>query len=118
MVIHASVTPARRISGASVTSCLTTASRRSPWPQVVELLDRLQPNIVKGHGREHLSVRFLHLADERGDVVPAVRRAAGQVGAKSHLEQVDAHRSQRRGPRCQRVAGSVGGSTAAVRPLH
>jgi Dyp-type peroxidase family len=54
------------------------------------MLDELQPNILKGHVRDHLSVLFLHFDDQAdakgllGALVPLMK------SAKTHLQEVEA----------------------------
>ena len=57
------------------------------------MLDELQPNIVKAHVRDYLFVLFLHFGDQAeakaflGALVPLMK------SAKSHLQEVEAHKS-------------------------
>lgn len=67
------------------------------WKQatgdVATMLDELQPNIVKGHVRDALSVRFLHFDDQAEGRTFIAALTTLMKSAKQHLNEVAAHKA-------------------------
>jgi Dyp-type peroxidase family len=78
----------------------TPLSWKAATGDAATMLDELQPNIVKAHVRDHLSVLFLGFGDA-GEAKAFLKALAGLMkSAKTHLEEVEAFK-----------AGSSGGTT-------
>lgn len=61
--------------------------------EAADLLDSLQPNIVKGHVREHLTVLFLRF-DDAAEAADLLRSLVPLMkSARTHLEEIEAHRA-------------------------
>jgi Dyp-type peroxidase family len=57
------------------------------------MLDELQPNILKGHVRDHLSVLFLHFDDQADAKAFLGALVALMKSAKTHLDEVEAFKT-------------------------
>ena len=57
------------------------------------MLDELQPNILKGHVRDHLSVLFLHFDDQADAQTFLGALVALMKSAKTHLDEVEAFKT-------------------------
>ncbi|HVW43437.1 MAG TPA: Dyp-type peroxidase [Amycolatopsis sp.] len=67
----------------------TPLSWKSATGDAATMLDELQPNIVKAHVRDHLSVLFLGFSDA-GEAKTFLRSVAGLMkSAKTHLQEVE-----------------------------
>ncbi|TNC24547.1 Dyp-type peroxidase [Amycolatopsis alkalitolerans] len=77
----------------------TPLSWKSATGDAATMLDELQPNIVKAHVRDHLSVLFLGFGDA-GEAKAFLRALAGLMkSAKQHLEEVEAFKAGQGGGR-------------------
>jgi deferrochelatase/peroxidase EfeB len=71
------------------------------------MLEQLQPNILKGHVRDHLSVLFLHF-DVQAEGRAFVRAVRGMMkSAKKHLEEARQFKSTESMVLLTSVSGSL-----------
>ncbi|HVV12899.1 Dyp-type peroxidase [Amycolatopsis sp.] len=72
-------------------------SWRTATGDAVDMLDQLQPNILKAHVRDHLQVLFLAFGDA-GEARVFLKAVAGVMkSAKAHLEEIEAFKTARSG---------------------
>src|SRR6266536_974171 len=68
-------------------------SWKSATGDAATMLDELQPNILKGHVREHLSMLFLNFGDQ-ADARTFLRTLVPLMkSAKTHLQEVEAFKT-------------------------
>ncbi|WP_236789003.1 Dyp-type peroxidase [Amycolatopsis sp. GM8] len=75
----------------------TPLTWKSATGDAATMLDELQPNIVKAHVRDHLSVLFLGFGDA-GEAKTFLKALAGLMkSAKKHLEEIEAFKTSQSG---------------------